>query len=165
MIFISHSYVTPLNTLTNFFLVPQVAFCITKIFHFPISLSTMTDLFLPYTHQLFFSPQHYQHILIYYQLAFLVSSIQIPILARIGHMIFISHSYVTPLTLSSIHSPTFFSPQVASSIIKNITNTYTHNYQLAFLVSSIQTPILARIGHLIFSLSNFKYQSWPGLVT
>jgi len=69
-----------------------------------------------------------------------------------------------PWPLSSIHSPTFLA-QVGSSIIKNITNTYTHNYQLAFLVSSIQTPILARIGHLIFSLSNFKYQSWPGLVT
>src|SRR5258705_438039 len=102
-------------------------------------------------------------------------------------MIFISHSYVTPLTLSSIHSLTFFSPtgcllhhknfslpphflttmtsffhtltdffssQVCSSIIKNITNTYTHNYYLAFLFSSIKTPILPRIGHLIFSLTN-----------
>src|SRR5258708_13378457 len=53
------------------------------------------------------------------------------------------------------HKKSFISPSstyllfFASSIIKNITNTYTH-YQLAFLVSSIQTPILARIGHMIF---------------
>src|SRR5258705_247855 len=35
----------------------------------------------------------------------------------------------------------------------------------AFQSPQWQIPILARIGHMLFSLPNGKYQSWPGLVT
>src|SRR6266436_865119 len=73
--------------------------------------------------------------------------------------------FLVPQVAFTIKKKPFISPHslihhhrlfFASSIIKNITNTYTH-YQLAFLVSSIQIPILARIGHLMFTLSNFTF--------
>src|SRR5260221_6910619 len=105
----SHTFTSSLPLLTHFQLSPsffsslQVAFSIKKNFHFPLISSSTTHSFFN-THPLFLVPQVpftikiiIINILTHYQLAFpfSVSSIQTPILARIGHMIFIEHSYLT----------------------------------------------------------------------
>src|SRR5260221_10018724 len=104
----------------------------------------MTALFLPYTHQLFFSPQHYQHILIHYQLAFVVSSIQRPILDRIGHLIF---------TLSNFKYQSWPGLVTCFSVSPIANTNPGQDWSPDFESLKFQIPILARIGHMTSSLT------------
>src|SRR5258705_7335520 len=99
-----------------------------------------------YTHRLFFS---LTGCLLHHKKSF-ISPLSTYLLFLVPQVAFTikKKPFISPHSLIH-HHRLFF----ASSFIKNITNTYTH-YQLAFLVSSIQSPILARIDHLIFSLTN-----------
>src|SRR5258708_6161341 len=81
---------------------------------------------------------------------------QIPILARIGHMLF---SLPNGKYQSWPGLVTCFS--VSPMANTNPGQDWSH----AFQSPQWQIPILARIGHMLFSLPNGKYQSWPGLVT